>query len=556
MKRVAAATLLLLLAACGGENDAEPQPTPKAEPAFAVAGRGATVSFVEYEAEAADFRGTLIGPGRTAKTLAGEASGRMAVTLAAEADRVTFTLVQAANAVTVRASVPDGTEGAIQVSADGQPIAQLPVTSKYGWYYGAFPFTNKVADGSGHHFYDHSRALLGRSLPVGSKVSLSCSCTIDLADFEEVAAPLAQPAGSVSIVDLGADPSGVKDSSAAIDAAIAQSRDAWIPPGTFKVTRHVEFTKAKLRGAGMWHSILTGPGVGVYSGKGGGIHLADFAIIGEVTERDDKAQVNGVGGAPGAGSVVERLFIQHTKVGMWLDGPFDGLTVRGNRIFDTTADGLNLHQGISNAVVEHNVVRNTGDDGLAMWSDQNPNHHNTFRHNTVLLPMLANGIGIYGGHDNTVAANVVADVVIEGAGIQVANRFSGTVALSGVTRVQENTVLRGGSKFAGISADVGAIFLFGKDSPITGVVEITGNRVADSSFSGLHLYAQRIDGVVVKELVVERPGTVGVQIQSTGSGTVERSRVAGGVYLCADLLPFALTVTNSEGLDAPKCSGI
>jgi hypothetical protein len=555
VKRVVALILLALVAACSPDT-AEPTQTPKPEPAFAVAGRGAAVSFVEYEAESGEFQGTLIGPARNAKTLAGEASGRMAVTLASASDHVSFTLVQAANAVTVRASISDGTEGSLRVSADGTLLKELPLTSKYSWYYGAFPFTNNPGDGSAHHFYDHTRALLGRDLAAGTKVSLSCGCTIDLADFEEVAGALTQPAGSKSIVDFGADPTGVKDSSDAIDTAIAQSKDAWIPAGTFKVTRHINLEGAKLRGAGMWHSTLTGPGVGIYSGKGGNIHLAGFAIIGEVAERDDKAQVNGVGGAPGNGSIVEGLFIQHTKVGMWLDGPFDGLTVRGNRIFDTTADGLNLHQGISNAIVEHNVVRNTGDDGLAMWSDQNPNHHNVFRNNTVQLPLLANGIGIYGGHDNQVLGNVVADVLIEGAGIQIANRFSGTVALSGTTLIKDNTVLRAGSKFPGIQADVGAIFLFGKDSPITGIVEVTGNRVADSSFSGLHLYAQRIEDVRVDRLIVERPGTVGVQIQSGGSAKIDNSRVAGGVFLCADLLPFVLTVTNSDGLDAPKCEGI
>ncbi|GIH04665.1 hypothetical protein Rhe02_27320 [Rhizocola hellebori] len=555
MKRVAAWIALALVAACS-PTPAEPTAPPKAELAFAVAGRGAAVSFVEYEAEAADFQGTLIGPTRAAKTLAGESSGRMAVTLAAASDHVSFTLVQSANAVTVRASVPDGTQSSLRVSAGGETVKELPLTSKYSWYYGGFPFTNNPSDGSAHHFYDHARALLGVSLAAGTKVSLNCACTIDLADFEEVAAPLEQPAGSKSIVDFGADPTGGKDSSDAIDAALAQSRDAWIPAGTFKVTRHLEFANAKLRGAGMWHSTLTGPGVGVYARKDGNIHLTDFAIIGEVAERDDKAQLNGVGGAPGNGSTVERLFIQHTKVGMWLDGPFDGLTVRGNRIFDTTADGLNLHQGISNAIVEHNVVRNTGDDGMAMWSDQNPNHHNVFRNNTVQLPMLANGIGIYGGHDNAVTGNVVADVLLEGAGIQIANRFSGTVALSGTTKASDNTVLRGGSKFPGIQADVGAIFLFGKDSPITGVVELTGNRLIDSSYSGLHLFAQRIEGVSVDRLIIERPGTVGVQIQSTGSAKIDNSRVAGGVYLCADLLPFVLTVTNSEGLDTPKCAGI
>lgn len=548
------AAAALVLSACSGKPPPEPNPAPTAALAFAVPGRGAKVQFVEHEAERAVYKGQLIGPDRKAKTLAGEASGRMAVTLGSDADQVEFTLVQPANAVTVRYSIPDGSTGTMKVNADGALVKELPLTSKYSWFYGGFPFTNNPADGSAHHFYDHTRALLGRDFPAGTKIALKCVCTIDLADFELVAAPLTRPAGSASVVDFGADPTGTRDSTEAFEAALKAGDDVWIPPGTFKVAKHLMVGSEKLRGAGMWHSTLQGEGVGVY-GKSAGVQLSDFAIIGEVTERDDKAQLNGVGGALGQ-SLVENLFIQHTKVGMWLDGPFDGLIVRGNRILDTTADGLNLHQGISNTIVEHNLIRNTGDDGLAMWSDQNPNHRNAFRHNTVQLPLLANGIGIYGGHDNEIAGNVIADILIEGAGIQVANRFSGTVPLDGVTTLRDNTILRGGSRFAAISADVGAIFLFGKDSPITGTIKLSGNTSLDSSFSGLHLYASRIADVQVDGLTVERPGTVGVQIQSMGAATVTRSRVAGGVYLCADGQPFTLTATESQGLDAPKCAGI
>ncbi len=540
--------LLLLVAGC--ESTAPPAAQePPAKLAFAQQGRGATVPFVEYEAESADFTGKRIGPDRTAKTLAGEASGRMAVTLS-KGDSLTFTLVQPANAVTVRYSVPDGTEGVLKVND-----AELKLTAKYAWYYGGFPFSNDPSKGSPHHFYDHVRGLLGQTVAAGGKVTLSCECTIDLADFEMASAALGKPEGSTSIVDFGADPTGAKDSSDAIQQALSTG-DAWIPAGTFKVTRHLVANRTKLRGAGMWHSTLTGAGVGVYGDHSQGVHLSGFAIVGEVTERDDHAQVNGIGGALGGGSVVENLFIQHTKVGLWLDGPFSGLTVRNNRIFDTTADGLNLHQGISETVVEHNVIRNTGDDGLAMWSDQNANHHNTFRFNTVQLPLLANGIGIYGGHDNTVEANVIADILIEGAGVQVANRFSGTVPLSATTVLKDNTVLRGGSKFAGIQADVGAFFLFGKDSAITGAITLTGNSTMDSSFSGLHLYGSSMSQVTVERLTVQAPGTVGIQVQSMGAATVTKSRVEGGVYLCKDALPFTLTVADSTGLDTPACEGI
>jgi hypothetical protein len=540
---------VLALAACSAEVPPAPRPAA-AELAFAVPGRGAQVPFVEYEAEYAAYQGKLIGPDRTAKTLAGEASGRMAVTLS-KGDSVTFELVAPANAITVRYSVPDGAEGTMTVSAG----KALPLTSKYSWFYGAFPFTNSAGDGSPHHYYDHVRGLLDSVVPAGGKVTLSCECTVDLADFELVVAAGAMPAGAVSIVDFGADPTGTRDSSDAIQKAL-DTGDAWIPPGTFKVTRHLIANRTKLRGAGMWYSTLTGDGVGVYGNHSEAVLLSGFAIIGEVTGRDDKAQVNGIGGALGGGSIVEDLFIQHTKVGLWLDGPFSDLTVRGNRIFDMTADGLNLHQGISNTVVSGNVIRNTGDDGLAMWSDQDPNHHNVFRSNTVQLPLLANGIAIYGGHDNTIEGNVIADTLVEGAGVQIANRFSGTVPLSGTTLVKDNTVLRGGSKFPGIQANVGAFFVFGKDSAITGKIRLEGNTSLDSTFSGLHVYGARVSDLSVEGMLVRNPGSVGIQLQATGAGSVTKSRIERGVYLCHDLLPFTLTVADSTGLDAPKCEGI
>ena len=68
-------------------------------------------------------------------------------------------------------------------------------------------------------------------------------------------------------------------------------------------------------------------------------------------------------------------------------------------------------------MVANNFVRNTGDDGLAMWSrDVRPNASNMFDHNTVQTPALANGIAIYGGTDTTVSNNLVADPIREGSG--------------------------------------------------------------------------------------------------------------------------------------------
>ena len=66
--------------------------------------------FVEQEAENATTTGTVIGPDRGAYTLPAEASGRTAVQLT-PGQYVEFTLPKAANAITVRYSIPDAPTG-------------------------------------------------------------------------------------------------------------------------------------------------------------------------------------------------------------------------------------------------------------------------------------------------------------------------------------------------------------------------------------------------------------------------------------------------------------
>src|SRR3954451_17229130 len=75
-----------------------------------VNGGGASVAFAEQEAENAVTNGAVVGPDRTAYTLAAEASGRRAVRLT-PGQYVELTLPAAANAVTVRYSIPDAPGG-------------------------------------------------------------------------------------------------------------------------------------------------------------------------------------------------------------------------------------------------------------------------------------------------------------------------------------------------------------------------------------------------------------------------------------------------------------
>jgi hypothetical protein len=64
--------------------------------------------------------------------------------------------------------------------------------------------------------------------------------------------------------------------------------------------------------------------------------------------------------------------------------------------------------------VHNNFWRNLGDDGLAMWSEHHAGHSYIFTQNTIVLPVLANGIPIYGGSDNQVTGNVIAESLTQG----------------------------------------------------------------------------------------------------------------------------------------------
>src|SRR6478609_5804871 len=125
---LAAASLTLGAVVAAPMASAVP-PSPAAAPVVTraaldpalVAGRGADVPFLEQEAENAATNGTVIGPGREAYTIEAEASGRKAVRLA-PGQYVEFTLPAAANAITVRYSIPDAPGG-------GGLTAKLGVTA-------------------------------------------------------------------------------------------------------------------------------------------------------------------------------------------------------------------------------------------------------------------------------------------------------------------------------------------------------------------------------------------------------------------------------------------
>ena len=487
----------------------------------------------------------------------------------------------------------------------------VTLTSKYSDLYNQYPFSNDPNAGLLHpdwwvtecscvpgsltfptpfrpmHFYDEQRVLLGKTYQPGAVVRLTVPAdtnaawtVIDLADFQNVADPAPQPRDSVSVTKFGADPNGVRDSADAFDNAIQAARLAhktvYIPAGTFQVNRHIVVDDVTIEGAGSWWSIVKGQQVtlsspspdgsvhtgvgfyGKYAADGGShnVHLSNFAVEGDVRERIDTDQVNGIGGAL-SDSTIDGLYIHHTKVGIWLDGPMNNVTIANTVIADQIADGINFHQGVTNSKVVNSLIRNTADDGLAMWSQAGQpgieNANNVFDHNTVQSPSLANGIAIYGGRDNTVSNNVVADPLREGSGLHAGSRF-GSTPFAGHLWFANNTTVRAGTYELNWNIGLGAIWLYALEGSLTADVQVTGDNFLQSTYNAIMLVSDfpvkdlySISNVHFKDIHVDGTGTSVVSARVAGSATFDnvdaRNVGAVGVNNCGS---FHFTPAGSE----------
>ncbi|MEV5006925.1 discoidin domain-containing protein [Streptomyces sp. NPDC055692] len=520
------------------------------------AAAGATLPFTSVEAESATTSGTRIGPDYTQGTLASEASGRQAVRLAT-GQRVEFTVPRAANAVNVSYSVPDGQSGTLNVYVNGTKLTKtLAVTSKY-----SYVDTGWIAGAKTHHFYDNARLLLGQNVQPGDKVAVEAAnvqITVDVADFEQVAAAASQPAGSVSVTSKGADPSGRGDSTQAFRDAIsaAQGGVVWIPPGDYRLTSSLGGVQnVTLQGAGSWYSVVHTSRFIDQSNSSGNVRIKDFAVIGEVTERVDSSPDNFVNGSLGPNSSVSGMWLQHLKVGLWLTGNNDNLVVENSRILDTTADGLNLNGTAKGVKVRNNFLRNQGDDSLAMWSLDGPDTNSSFENNTISQPNLANGIAIYGGTDITVKDNLISDTNALGSGIAISNQkfldpFS---PLAGTITVDGNTLVRAGAMNPNWNHPMGALRVDSYDSAINATVRVTNTTITDSPYSAFEFvsgggHGYPVKGVTVDGATVKNTGTVVVQAEAQGAATFRSVTATGvgaaGIYNCpypANSGSFALT---------------
>ena len=550
---------------------------------------GASVPFTEYLAQNAATNGTVLAPDYTVGTLASEATGRQAVQLIGQGKYVTFTLTQPANAVDFHYSIPDSPSGGgitapLSMYVNGSFNQTLSLTSQYSWEYGTqatetdTPTIGALGVSTGHDFYNDVRAMFSSTLPIGTTVTLQVDApdtspwyVINTADFEQVAAPIAQPAGSINVTQApyNVDNTGVTDVTTALQNAInageTSGQTVYIPPGVYQISQQLFVNKVTIEGAGEWYTEMTGANV-EFAGQIGdpstNVDISNLSEFGDVNVRNDgDGEVNGINGGF-SDSTFSHMWIQNTKVGAWIVGPSTNLTLTDMRIQDTTADGINFDGGVTDSTVSNSFLRNTQDDGLAIWSQNTADANDTFTQNTVDSPGVANNIGLYGGTDNTVTNNLLQDTVTRGGGINIGNRYSPT-PLAGTTTITGNKLVRTGQFDPGWDYGVGAIWFWPQNESQDGTVNISDNEIDDSPYEAFQFQnsappvgaavntqgssGNTITNVNLTDNTVNGVGTYVLQDQAPGSvsisGLVASNVGVAGVMDCGS----GMTVTQGSG---------
>jgi hypothetical protein len=510
--------------------------------------KGAYVNYISHEAEEGETNAEISEADRTYREFASEASGRKYVTLKNDGDYISIKLNKDTNAFVLRYCIPDSEDGKGLDSTInfyvGDTKETLDVTSKYSWVYGNFPWSNNsvdAKDGGGHRFFDDVRVTLDKTYTAGTILKFQKDAEntaqyylIDLVETEEVDAPIPMAENALNVIDFGAVPGDDKDDAKAISDCIAKAveekKEVYIPQGTFEIGNPVfvnGFVLNKdditIRGAGMWHTILHG-NAAAFSIRAGNISFYDFSLLGSVTQRKDSIDppaFNMTKAVMGMENIhLQNIWMEHWKVGLWADVT-NGIDIIGCRIRNTFADGINLCGGTSNCLVTNNDIRNTGDDGIAMFNRGVLGENNKIINNTVSLPWLANNIALYGGKNIIVSDNWLKDTICFGSAVNISTNFTPQV-FEGTILVEGNKIERCGSKENNINADYGAIWVNtveGFDNLADCIIK--GNEITDSTYQGISFFnSGRLENMIIEDNSIDICGTYGIEAAKDVKGSV------------------------------------
>ncbi|OLF12713.1 glycosyl hydrolase [Actinophytocola xinjiangensis] len=483
-------------------------------------GRGANMPYEMYEAEDGRVGGgaSVVGPNRTIGHIAGEASGRRAVTLNANGSYVEWTTKAPTNTLVTRFSIPDsagggGIDSTLNIYVDGTFHKAINLTSKYAWLYGneASP-GNSPGAGGPRHIYDEANVMLNASVPAGSTIRLqkdpanTTTYAIDFVSLEQVS-PIGNPDQARYTTPTG---TGHQDVQNALDRVRMDTTGnligVYLPPGEYQSTSKFQVYGKPVRviGAGPWYTRFHAPAsqensdVGFRAeGSANGSVFSGFAFFGNYTIRQDgPGKVFDFG--THSGSTISNIWAEHFVCLFWGMNT-DNMTIRDNRIRNIFADAVNMTNGSSGNLVANNESRASGDDSFALFNAQDGGGGevtgNVYENLTSILTWRAAGIAVYGGYNNVFRNIYVADTLVY-SGITISSLDFG-IPMNGFgadppTTFENISIVRAGGHFWGAQTFPG-IWVFSASKIFQGI-RVSDVDIVDPTYSGIMFQTNYVGG--------------------------------------------------------------
>ncbi|GAB2817102.1 discoidin domain-containing protein [Streptomyces daliensis] len=482
-------------------------------------GRGADMPYDTYEAEDGATGGgaKVVGPNRTVGDVAGEASGRKAVTLNNTGESVEFTAKAATNTLVTRYSIPDapgggGIDATLNVYVDGTFLKSIDLTSKYAWLYGAEAGPgNSPSAGPARHIYDEANVKLGKTVPAGSKIKLqkdsanTSKYAIDFVSLEQ-ATQNPNPDPAAYAVPAGFSHQDVQN---ALDRVRMDTTGklvgVYLPAGDYQTSSKFQvYGKAvKVVGAGPWYTRFHAPSgqentdIGFRADNTAkGSSFSDFAYFGNYTSRiDGPGKVFDFSNV--SDIVIDNVWNEHMVCLYW-GANTDKVTIKNSRIRNMFADGINMTNGSTDNLVSNNEARATGDDSFALFSAIDAGgadmKDNVYENLTSVLTWRAAGVAVYGGYNNTFRNIHIADTLVY-SGITISSLDFG-YPMNGFgtdpTTFDNISIVRAGGHFWGSQTFPG-IWCFSASKVFQGI-RVNNVDIVDPTYHGVMFQTNYVGG--------------------------------------------------------------
>ncbi len=480
-------------------------------------GRGANMPYDMYEAEDGSVGGgaQVLSPNRTIGDLAGEASGRRAVTLAGTGSFVQWVTRASTNTLVTRFSIPDsagggGTTSTLSIYVNGVFHKNITLNSKYAWLYGAETAPGNSPGAGPRHIYDEANIMLNSTVNAGATIRLQRDsgqgvATIDFVNLEQVA-PIANPDPTRYVVPAGTAHQDVQN---ALDVARqdATKLGVYLPAGTYPTSNKLTIYGRGIQviGAGPWYTRFETPqnlentnaGFDVQS-SGSGSTFKNLSFWGNYTSR-----IDGPGKVWGElkdvnNLTIDNTWVEHTIVSYW-GVHSSGLRYTNGRIRNTFADGINMTSDSTGALVSNVDARGNGDDAFALFSAIDGggsvgNHDNVFENLSATLTWRAAGLAVYGGYNNVFRNLYIADQLVY-SGITISSLDFGYpfVGFGTVpTRFENITIARAGGHFWGNQV-FPAIWCFSASKEFRGI-RVSDVDIIDPTYGGVMFQTNYVGG--------------------------------------------------------------